>query len=246
MEDDNTQPATQPVMDGRRVGQINSELSGRDIADVLAILTASSPAAYRVVEETAATRPEHVLFPHQYDSFENQLVDIEEQETIIIDRPNLSSNGFAKGATSLVLRMSSPRINDSVGFVLGRNPQMADIVFGQDSGKRVSNQHFRIYLNAELVLMVEDMSTNGTVVDDVLLKCRDRRCHKQRMINTGSIIRIQTSNDPDFVEFIVRIPSRVAHMKEFQKNIRDFMTRCATTEEDFQGMCLVTLFSKRS
>ena len=41
---------------------------------------------------------------------------------------------------------------------------LSDIVFGQDSGRRISNQHFRIFLEIDMVLMLQDMSTNGTVV----------------------------------------------------------------------------------
>ncbi|KAF2663039.1 kinase-like protein [Lophiostoma macrostomum CBS 122681] len=236
MEDDATQPATQPMMDARRVGKNNSELDDEDRSNIVAILTPTTPAAYRTVEETASSRPEHVYFPYQYGSFENQSVDVEEQETIIIDRPDLGSSNLYKTGHSLALRMSSRLKKDSLGFVFGRNNITSDIVFGQDSAKRISNQHFRIYLNADMVVMIEDMSTNGTIVDNILLRSRDIRCTKQRMLNSNSTIRVQSSNDPDFIEYSVKIPSRVSHAEEFQRNVRAFLTRCATTDDDFKAI----------
>ena len=163
-----TQRQTQEVLDPRRVGRNNSGLSDKDLGDVLAILHPASPGAIKIIDNMADSRKEHILFRREYDdSFDDDLAeDIEEQETIIIDRSNGPPSTSHAGA-DLCLRMSSNLKTPQLGFVFGRNVLSSDIVFSQDSGKRISNQHFRIYLNSDAILMLEDMSTNGTVVDDV-------------------------------------------------------------------------------
>ncbi|KAF2463014.1 Pkinase-domain-containing protein [Lindgomyces ingoldianus] len=227
MEDEATQPATQQVLDPRRLGRNNSGLNEKDVADVLAILHPASPGAIKIVEDAAEHRPQHVLFRNPYDSFDDNITDIEEQETIIINRPG-SSESKSRVGNDIALRMSSPIVQPNLGFVFGRNPRSTDILFGQDSGKRISNQHFRIFLNNEGVLMLEDMSTNGTIVDDILLKSRDQRFSKVRMLASGSIICIHSTNEAEMIKFVVRIPSRVAYLDRFQTNLENFLTRCIT------------------
>ncbi|KAF2707739.1 hypothetical protein K504DRAFT_470107 [Pleomassaria siparia CBS 279.74] len=223
--DEATQPATQQILDPRRVGGNNSGLDGKDIADVLAILHPGSPSAIKIVEDTADTRRHHVLLRNSYDSFDDNFGDIEEQETIIINRSE--THNYRVGA-DLALRMSSvgSMANPSLGYIFGRNPSISDIVFGQDASKRISNQHFRIYLNSDAILMIEDMSTNGTIVDDVLLKNRDPRFNKVRMLDSGSIICIPHGGDGAVIKFIVRVPSRVSHMDRFSRNLREFLVHC--------------------
>ncbi|KAJ4372046.1 Protein kinase protein rad53 [Neocucurbitaria cava] len=224
-----TQPATQQVLDPRRLGRNNSGLNGGDIADVLVILHPATPTAINIVKQAAEFRPEHVLFRNSLDSMSGYLTDIEEQETIIINASGDRVGHSSHEGADLALRMSSARKLrfKELGFIFGRNPNSADIVFGQDSGKRISNQHFRIYLNTDGILMIEDMSTNGTIVDDALLKCRDDRFNKIRMLGSGSIICIQNSNDAEIIKFVVRVPSRVSYLERFRDNLRNFITECS-------------------
>jgi hypothetical protein len=235
-----TQPATQQVLDPRRLGRNNSGLNDGDIADVLMILHPATPTAIRIVEQTAQDRPEHVLFRNPLDSINSSITDIEEQETFIINAPEGRQGGSSRAGADLALRLSSAKRLKfkPLGFIFGRNSQSADVVLGQDSGKRISNQHFRIYLNADGVLMLDDMSTNGTIVDDSLLKCKDPRFNKMRMLSSGSIICIQNSNDAEMIKFIVRIPSRVNHMDRFRSNLRNFITECSPDFGDAQGKVL--------
>ena len=121
MEDDATQPSTQRVTDPRRIGTDNSGLNRRDVADVLAILHPASEAALKVVEEMANCRRQHVLLRNPYDSFDD-CIDIEEQETIRIDRPETRLDAWRSGA-DLALRMSSKLADEKLGFVFGRNPK---------------------------------------------------------------------------------------------------------------------------
>ncbi|KAH7124152.1 hypothetical protein B0J11DRAFT_580894 [Dendryphion nanum] len=229
-----TQRLTQEVLDPRRVGLNNSGLNEKDVADVLAILHPASPGAMKIVEDMAEDRKEHVLFRNQYDSFDEFEENIEEQETIIINPTNAYPSVSRAGA-DLCLRMSSKLKTPSLGFVFGRNPMTSDVVLGVDSGKRISNQHFRIYLNADAILMLEDMSTNGTLVDEVLLRNRDPRFNKVRMLGSGSIICIQNVNDNEIIKFIVRIPSRVSHLERFHDNLRGFLTKCADNPDTLKG-----------
>jgi hypothetical protein len=239
MDDDATQPATQQILDPRRVGQNNSGLNQKDAADILAILHPASPGAIRIVEGAAEDRRHHVLFRNPYDSYGDEFTDIEEQETIIIDRPEVRIAAASRAGADLALRMSSPLITPSLGFVFGRNTAVADIVIGQDSGKRISNQHFRIYLNSDGILMLEDMSTNGTLVDEIVLRHKDPRFNTVRMLGPGSIICIHNSADAEMIKFVVRIPSRVSHAERYEQNLREFMARCAPDGEQIKGMfCL--------
>jgi serine/threonine protein kinase len=228
-----TQPATQQVLDPRRLGRNNSGLNDGDIADVLAILHPATPTAIRIVEQAAAMRPQHVLFRDTLGSMTESMTNVEEQDTFIINGNGVRQNQGSRAGADLALRMTSARSLrfKDLGFVFGRNMNSADIVFGQDSGKRISNQHFRIYVNKDGILMIEDMSTNGTIVDDALLKCKDPRFSKIRMLSSGSIICIQSSNEDEMIRFIVRVPSRVSYMERFRENLRDFITECTPGQD---------------
>ncbi|EUC30941.1 hypothetical protein COCCADRAFT_102510 [Bipolaris zeicola 26-R-13] len=223
-----TQPSTQQVLDPRRLGRNNSGLNDCDISDVLVILHPATPTAIKIVEHAAQHRPEHVLFRNSVDSMGESISDAEEQETFIINPHPDQSGRSSRAGADLALRLSSANKLKfkQLGFIFGRNHQSADIIFGQDSGKRISNQHFRIYINMDGLLMLEDMSTNGTIVDEALLKCKDARFSKIRMLSSGSIICIQNSNDAEMIKFIVRIPSRVSHLERFRENLRNFITEC--------------------
>ncbi|KAI8940396.1 hypothetical protein NX059_004087 [Plenodomus lindquistii] len=235
-----TQPLTQQVLDPRRLGRNNSGLNDVDIADVLLILHPATPTAIRIVEQAAQQRPEHVLFRNTLDSMSSSLTDIEEQETILVDAHGNRVGHNSRAGADLALRMSSARDLKfkELGFIFGRNPTSADIIFGNDSGKRISNQHFRIYLNSNGIIMLEDMSTNGTVVDDVLLRSKDTRFSKIRMLSSGSIICIQNSNDAEMIKFIVRIPSRVTSMQQFQRNLRNFIAECTPHSAENQDQAV--------
>ncbi|KAF2200412.1 Pkinase-domain-containing protein [Delitschia confertaspora ATCC 74209] len=223
MEDDLTQPATQPVVDPRRLGRNNSGLNESDIADVICILHPSTTGAFRVVEETAKSRPQYVLAGNPFGSFEDS-ADPDEQLTMLVDQRD---NPVGHMGGDLALRMSAPLNRPHMGFVFGRNPGLSDIVFANDAAKRISNQHFRIFFNDEGILMLEDMSTNGTYVDETVLKCKHRGFPSSRMLSSGDTISIPVMNVDNQVKFIVRIPSREGHLEQYRTNLRNFVARCA-------------------
>jgi hypothetical protein len=187
------------------------------------------------VEVASEHRRQHVLFRNPYGTFADDFSDIEEQETIILNRSDARFNSTARAGDDLALRMSSHLINPGLGFVFGRNGVSSDIVIPNDSGKRISNQHFRIFLNPDAILMIEDLSTNGTLVDETLLKNRDPRFNKVRMLQPGSIICIRNSTDNDMVKFIVTIPPRVSHAERYEEKVREFLARCAPSDVQLQG-----------
>ncbi|KAJ4287345.1 Protein kinase protein rad53 [Kalmusia sp. IMI 367209] len=230
---DSSQNATQPVLDPRRLGRDNSGLDDDESTDIMVILVAGSPAATRIVEQTALTRDYHVLF---HDSISSH--DIEEQETIIIGEGGTipdSTRSHVQRPADIALRFSS--INHLKqkysGFVFGRNAAMSDVVFGQDTSKRISNQHFRIYLNSEGLIMLEDLSTNGTRVDNIILKSKDPKCPKSRVLVTNTEIIIANVNDNEMIRFIVRQPPRGPReqIDRFEQNRQIFMSQCLRGEE---------------
>jgi len=200
------------------------------LADVLCILHPCSPAAFSIVEATASTAPHHVLqdvtASHYNDGFSQ--AELEEQETFLVngeDRPE---------SLDLALRFSSPKINPAMGFIFGRNSQCCDITIGTDTVKRVSNIHFRIFVNQSGVCMLEDLSTNGTVVDKVILKGKGSLVPATRMLNAGSIIELLSPKADEVVKFILRIPSRENHMEEFADRFTVYMQEIALAEA-YQG-----------
>lgn len=214
-----TQP-TQGTYDARRMPSLASDLGQVDLADVLCILHPCSPAAFEIVEHTAATSPQHVLqhVPTNYynDGFTQEQV--EEQETFIL-------NGETPPHTplDLALRFSSKKVNTAMGFVFGRNERCCDIVIGTDTVKRVSNIHFRIYVNLSGVCMLEDLSTNGTVVDGLILRRNQNPPGATRMLNAGSVVEILSTKPDENVKFILRIPSRESHLEEFTARFNSYM-----------------------
>ena len=163
-EEEETQAtqATQGQFDQRRMGRNGSGLNDADVSDVICILHPTSPAAFRIVSHTARSNHQHVLQNHTMTQFGNgkELESSTEAETILIDpvpenRP-----------VDLALRFSSSVFDPAVGFCFGRNYMKCDInLDAENKQKRVSNTHFRIFPNSQGVLMLEDLSTNGTIVD---------------------------------------------------------------------------------
>ncbi|KAI9847404.1 MAG: hypothetical protein M1837_002593 [Sclerophora amabilis] len=226
-EDQQTQPATQPLMDPRRYGRNNSGLSDQDLSDVLCILHPTTPAAIQVVSNLARIAPQHILqnddLPHVNedgnDGSQLELADGEQRD--------------------IALRMSSSLKDLCLGFCFGRNPFNNDIVLGHDYGtRRISSMHFRIYMKEDII-MLEDTSTNGTSVDHVILMPKTRKPSgtpgakefdygRKRMLNAGSMIRLFSDSSAEEVLFIVRIPSRHGYEEAFVTSLHAYLDRIDT------------------
>ncbi|KAJ5125016.1 uncharacterized protein N7515_008841 [Penicillium bovifimosum] len=196
-----TQELTQPCADPRRMGLHNSGVQDEDLADIVCILHPNSHAAHDAVGATANLHPQHIL---QRDILEYE-----------------SSPHTA--ALDVALRLSSKVHDLNLGFCFGRNRGRCDVLLTTDDvAKRVSNTHFRIYLTVDGILMLQDTSTNGTLVDN----CRLRKAQKEssRMLTNGSVIQVVASHG-DEVRFIVRIPSREGFAVQYQQNLFRYFER---------------------
>jgi serine/threonine protein kinase len=243
MEDDLTQATQSQAQDPRRMGRNNSGLTEEDIADLLCILHPCSPAAFRIVAHTASRSPHNVLQGHGYDRYDDGVSQavLEEQETFIL-QPSTSTN--AAQAMDLALRFSATVIRPYMGFVFGRSAQFCDIVLDTDTVKRISNVHFRIFVNESGVLMLEDVSTNGTIVDDVVL--RRKAGTQTRMLTAGSIIQIISPKAEEIVKFIVRIPNRENHIEEYGANVDRLLTQMAASEAEAHAQAGAVQVPKRA
>ncbi|OJD33760.1 pkinase-domain-containing protein [Diplodia corticola] len=218
MDEEPTQPATQQVIDPRRLGRSISGL-GDDVADILCILTPTSRAAFQIVENTAKEAPQHVLQNQPINGYQPNTQpfsqSLEEAETFILDPHDLA------------LRFSSSCKQPWHGFCFGRNPSMCDVILpvSPDSAKKISNLHFMIYVNKHGVLMLEDASMNGTLVDDVHLKARTKDPLHQRtkMLQPGSMITLLSTTDDEMIKFIVRIPDHTGFEDEYAENLNNYM-----------------------
>jgi len=220
-----TQPLTQNVFDPRRLGRNNSGLSQSDISDVLCILHPASPAAFRIVSATARRRPHHVLQNYGLTFLGDG--DETELETILQDSMDTDQ------AQDLALRFSSPVCDPAVGFCFGRHKMKCDINLDEDdTQKRVSQTHFRIYVNSSGILMLQDTSTNGTVVDGFTLGGKKHlKNPKTRMLNSGAIIELLSPIPDEVIKFILRIPSREGHAAEYTARFHKFMAHVAHAEQ---------------
>lgn len=129
------------------------------------------------------------------------------------DHASRFESNLAPGGNNyaIILRLSSNVKNPAAGYAFGRNAGRCDVVFVNDPLKRVSNIHFRIYVNEYGNVMIEDQSTNGTFVDRNLLtsKPKDGRQAVSRwVLSSGSVVKIYLHQEVKDLTFRVRIPRR--------------------------------------
>lgn len=207
--------ATQNVLDPRRLGKQNSGFSDDDIADIICLLLPYSEGARAELREMALRTSQHMV-----EADEAAHPDLQALEGI-------SHMPHLVGEHAIVLRLSAPLKDPLLGFAFGRNPSKCDVYFANDPHRRLSNIHFRIYLNEYGVLMVEDSSMNGTIVDGTMLKSKegrgarpgDKKLPKQRTLNPGSQVKILMAEREDDLNFIVQIPRREGDYEEaYRKN----------------------------
>ncbi|KAM5451172.1 Protein kinase protein rad53 [Microsporum audouinii] len=203
--DEETQPSTQPYADPRRKGVNNSGLNQQDVADIICILHPNSPAAHTSASITADRNPQHIL---QRDEFDCDLGD--------------SISG--ESTWDIALRFSSLVKDQSMGFYFGRSVTRCDIIFAADD--RVSNTHFRIYLKPDGILMLQDTSTNGTIVDGKLIR-RDGKYDSPttQMLMPASVIHIVGSDSASAIKFVVRVPPRDELQAQYTRNLTRYLNR---------------------
>lgn len=135
------------------------------------------------------------------------------------------------GEKAIVLRLSAQVKDPLQGFTFGRNPGRCDVYFDNDPLRRLSNIHFRIYLNEYGVLMLEDCSINGTIVDGTMLRAREakpgeKKLPKRRTLNAGSQVKILMAEREDDFQFVVQIPRREGDCEEpYRRNLSRYLRR---------------------
>jgi predicted component of type VI protein secretion system len=139
----------------------------------------------------------------------------------------------------IALRLSSTLKDPPSGFVFGRNKGRCDVVIGEHQvSKRISNVHFRIYINEYGVIMLEDQSTNGTAVDGTLLRGKDKENGKdyRHTLEQGSIITLTMTPPEIDYRFVVRIPQRDDNADEaYQCNLTAYFLRMNTVKINATG-----------
>ncbi|KAK0672868.1 putative serine/threonine-protein kinase [Cercophora samala] len=226
-EDSQPTQATQNVVDPRRLGQQNSGFSDTDIADIICLLVPQSDAARREIRRIALRTPEHTV-----GRDEALNLDVEEDGEDVIGGQGFPGHGV--GEHHIALRFSTEIKNAVNGFTFGRNESRCDIVFEDDPMRRLSNSHFRIYLNDHGVLMIEDMSTNGTVVDEQLLRRKgEPPLDVKRTLRSGSNIKILMHEEARDLKFRVWIPIRQGFSNEvYKQNLRTYISNRAALTVD--------------
>lgn len=212
LEDFNTQ-ATQPYTDPRRVGHHGSGISEDDAANVICTLHASTPAAHEAVAATIEQNPNHII--------PNADLIAEDDESLFDPAIRLQSS-----SREIALRISSRVKHPEMGFTFGRNPDTCDVLLTKNRrNNTVSGRHFRIYVTKDGVMMLQDISTNGTVVDDNHLRYKAEKVtdESSRMLQNGTIISLLDDGMRE-IKFMVRVPNRGDHTDAYNENLARYLS----------------------
>ena len=213
--------ATQNVLDSCHLGKQDSGFSDEDVSDIICLLYPHSEGARRATSRIADENSVHIYGRHDADTVN---VDLSGED----DAGHFQPQSTAEHA--IILRLSAQVRDPSQGFTFGRNPSRCDIVFHHDPLRRLSNIHFRIYVNEYGVVMLEDTSTNGTIVDGQLLK-RKTTEFVRRTLNSGSIIKVLMHESKRNLEFLVRIPRREGRYDAaYKRNLEGYFARLGGPE----------------
>ena len=244
MDDQSTQQATQPTNLPTR----QKSISEQDESDLICILRPVSAVACRMVENIAVTTPQHILqnlHLSRDDSSEppsptNPGTSQQAADLLPLAKPNpekaphhqhLKLPPGTSHSYDIALRMSSRVKDPTQGFTFGRLTVKSDIVLrdGPPDQILVSGIHFRIYVNEHGIIMLQDMSTNGTYVEDVLLQCKtakpgDSSSHSLSHGNTIEILR--QNKDP--IRFAVNLISDRGHGSDkYKENLSNYLAHIA-------------------
>ncbi|KAL2159176.1 hypothetical protein VTH06DRAFT_2608 [Thermothelomyces fergusii] len=219
-----TQP-TQTVADPKRLGQLTSDFSDEEISDIICLLLPYSAAARQEVGRMAAEASQHMVGREDVDKLR---VDYACED----DLRRFGGLQSDVGEYHIALRFSSRVKDPSQGFTFGRHPGCCDICLRNDPHRRLSKIHFRIFLNQWGVLMLEDMSTNGTVVDGRLLKKKDG-VETTRTLESGSKVQILMHEPGRDLTFLVRIPIRDGACEEaYKRNLDAYLEKLFPAADD--------------
>lgn len=206
-----TQLSTQRVDDrGRNL----SNVSEGDATDVICLLHPTSPTAFEAVKANLLYARPHIL---QNDDLEG----ISEDDLLFAREFNQPRD--------IALRMSSSVKDPKDGFRFGRTTHHSDILLTPfENDALVSKIHFKIFVNSQGSLMLQDLSTNGTIVDDVHIAQRNRRGQTTLkpatiVLKHGSIISVVSGRDKQEIKLMVRIPTRGDSEDTYEENLRKYL-----------------------
>jgi hypothetical protein len=216
--------ATQLIVDPRRLGMGGSGLNDEDLADICCILHPASLPAYRAAAHIHEDTPQYTI------STESDNVQIRERHNgNFEDCETFDLAAAGLKPCDIALRLSANLKDPLGGFHFGRNKQRCDFLIGRDEkSRRVSNIHFRIYINEYGIIMLEDQSTNGTAVDGTLLRGKEKENgHDYRhTLEQGSVIMVIMMPPEVDYRFYVRIPHRDEEAElAYQRNLTAYFLR---------------------
>lgn len=205
-----TQPtqSTQEYDDPRRHAFYHGGLSEADVIGTLCLLHPSSPAAQRVLEGAFYRTPQHCIQTPRTWQPANTMFE----------------QGESDVKADIALRFHHQTVQPAMGFTFGRNMHMCDFALDRagDDHKRISNVHFRIFVNPHGVMMVQDMSTNGTFVDGIHLKGKHSGMPSTRMITDGSTIQVPSVIVDETIVFTVKVPNREPWNDAWAENLQAY------------------------
>lgn len=221
--DDPFWAATQLVIDPRRYGQQNSGMTTEDLTDIFCTLHPITMPACAAVSRIHDKTPEHTT---------NASLPRDTAKDFEGHNPANSPDSFAlaeRGLTScdLALRLSGTQKSLEGGYVFGRHAARCDFELGIDDPKRrISNIHFRIFIMEHGTIMIEDSSTNGTLVNNRLLR-KGANGQLRHTIDNGTIIGfVPAFEGEDVIKFIVRVPNRDGIYEDmFNDNLDAYLAR---------------------
>lgn len=210
-----------------------------DISDILCILHPCSAASLRITAHAEAYTSDYVLHRPTSKARERKALESSASHVTIQSQQGREDTSFASSSTTssspvdIVLKFSAIMKSPASGFLFGRNADSCDIDLSAGAAaKRISGQHFRIFVNVEGVLMLEDTSTNGTIVDTCTVGGkRILNNPKTRILIGGSIIEILSPAPDEFIKFIVHIPPRDTYLDRYIENYQKFMNRAAYDQQ---------------
>ncbi|KAI8956661.1 hypothetical protein F5Y11DRAFT_145216 [Daldinia sp. FL1419] len=235
MDDDSqaTQPATQNALDPRRFGKQNSGFSDEDISDIICLLYPNSDNASREVQKIASSSE------YAHHTAGRYTADAIDSDRYLEDDARDFGRTQGIGDHALVIKLSSVLKDPRLGFTFGRNRARCDLCFDYDPHKRLSNIHFRIFANKYGTVMLEDQSTNGTVVDGKMLRKRadpqkpSQNNPTKRTLESGSTIKIPMHQSSKDLVFLVRIPRRDGdHEVAYRRKLEVYLRRAQELDDD--------------
>ena len=218
MDPEPTQPSTQPLWNF--LGTSKSTLPDTD--DVICILSPATEPARKIVSSAARNSPSFILqndlLPETANGVSGNFMQVDSRPSaqdgtsapVKLYDGMVGVQDMPSDNLDLALRMTARVRDPNLGFVFGREPSKADIVLKTGSEDiRISGMHFRIYMNNNGILMIQDTSTNGTLVDGDLLP----KPNRQQMLVHGTIIEVVTgavkrTREMIKAKFIVALPFR--------------------------------------